>query len=301
MTIIILGDQLDQHAAYVFDRLCAEGADAELFDTRDFPGRTTLTLGAVRGSGSIRLLDGRQIDFAEITAVYWRNYHGVRTENLPEAEQSYIATNDARSLLESWLIDLPARWVNGWRAFQLHQTKPVQLARVAALGMAVPATLLTNDPEQVREFVAAHSHCIFKPVQGGAHTKRITASHLTDENLANLALAPVTIQQQIVGADIRVFVVGQRVLACEIKTDAIDFRDDQAAPIVPVPLPDDVAEQCLQIAAALELVWTGIDLKRTPDGQYIYLEANPSPMFLGFQERTGLPLGDSLIGLLRGE
>src|SRR3712207_2182669 len=101
---------------------------------------------------------------------------------LPDPEQAYLAANDARSLFEALLRWLPARWVNGWDGFQLHQAKPAQLARVAALGVPVPATLLGNDAAAVREFAACHPQCIFKPVQGGAHARRLTAAHLTDEN-----------------------------------------------------------------------------------------------------------------------
>jgi hypothetical protein len=47
-------------------------------------------------------------------------------------------------------------------------------------------------------------------------------------------------------------------------------------------------------------VWTGIDLRRTPDGRHVFLEANPSPMFLGFERRSGLPLTEALVALLIG-
>jgi hypothetical protein len=249
-------------------------------------------------AGTIRLPSGRRLDFDEITAVYWRCYHGVPAPQLPDPEQAYIAQNDARSLFESLLIRLPARWVNGWQAYQLHQTKPVQLAMVAALGVPVPATLLGNDPAAVREFVGQHPRCIFKPVQGGAHTQRVTPRHLSDENLRNLAIAPVTIQEEVRGTDIRVFVAGERVLACEVQTEALDFREDPDPRIVPVELPPAVAEQCRQIARTLHLLWTGIDLRRTPEGRFVFLEANPSPMFLGFEQRSGLPLTESLADLL---
>ena len=63
-------------------------------------------------------------------------------------------------------------------------------------------------------------------------------------------------------------------------------------------LPPEVAEQSLQIARALELLWTGIDFRRTPNGRYVFFEANPSPMFIGFEQRTGLPLTDSLAAVL---
>ena len=53
-------------------------------------------------------------------------------------------------------------------------------------------------------------------------------------------------------------------------------------------------------AATLDLLWTGIDLRLTREGQYVFLEANPSPMFLGFQHRCGLPLMESLAELIMG-
>jgi len=246
----------------------------------------------------IRLPTGRRIDWDQVRSVYWRCYNSVSTAPLPDPDQSFIAANDTRSLFESLLIRLPARWVNGWHAYQLHQTKPVQLSMVSRLGVPVPATILTNDPETVKAFAARCPRCIFKPVQGGAHTRRLTAEHLDESHLSNLVFAPVTLQEEIVGTNIRVFVAGQRVLACEVNTEAIDFRDDQDPEITPHSLPDEVAGQCLAAAAALELHWTGIDLRRTADGRYFFLEANPSPMFMGFESRSGLKLTDALCELL---
>ena len=108
----------------------------------------------------------------------------------------------------------------------------------------------------------------------------------------------MTLQEEVDGVDVRVFVCGQRVMACELLTGALDFRDDPDPQIEPMRLPDDVSSDCLRIARTLDLVWTGIDFRRTPDGRYIFFEANPSPMFLGFEARTGLPLAESLAALL---
>ncbi len=298
MTVLILGGPDDAHALHVRDSLIARGIDAELLDSRWFPSAVRIAYDPVQGTGTIQWPAGRVLDCRRVRSVYWRNYNSVGAPTLADAEQAYIAGNDARGLFESLLIWLPTRWVNGWRAFQLHQTKPVQLAMVAALGVPVPATLLSNDPDMVRAFVERHPRCIFKPVQGGAHTRRVTAAHLTDENLRNLALAPVTLQEEIPGSNIRVFVAGERVLACELATEAIDFRDDPDPAIVRHDLPADVSEQCLRAAQALDLLWTGIDMRRTPEGRYVFLEANPSPMFMGFERRSGLPLTESLLTLL---
>jgi hypothetical protein len=300
MAILILGGDDDEHAAHMLAYLRNLGADAELLDSRDFPKLLRLTFNPATGRGTLKWNHGRKIDWDQVEAVYWRSYPGVTPADLPDPEQSYIAQNDARSLFESLLITLPARWINGWRAYQLHQTKPVQLARVASLNVPVPATCLGNDPQAIKVFLDAHPRSVFKPIQGGAHTRRITPEHLTDESLERLAYAPVTIQEEVEGVDVRVFVAGRRVLACQVDTEHIDFRDDPDPTIHAVELPHHVANMCLRIAEALELIWTGIDLRCTPDEAYVFLEANPSPMFLGFESRTGLPLSESLGAVLLG-
>jgi hypothetical protein len=298
MTILILGGADDDHARHMRDYLHQHGADVELLDSRWFPASLRIGFDPVSGQGTLLFPTGRRLAWEEVQAVYWRSYDGIATPPIGDAEQAYIAANDARGLFESFLIRLPARWVNPWHAYQLHQTKPAQLAIVAAVGIPVPATLLSNDPEAVRTFVGQRPCSIFKPVQGGAHARRVTSAHLTDANLRSLAIAPVTLQEEVPGANVRAFVAGERVLACELKTQELDYRDDPQAGIVPHRLPAEVEAHCLAAARALELLWTGIDLRRTPEGRYVFLEANPSPMFLGFQQRSGLPLTEALAGLL---
>jgi hypothetical protein len=300
MPILILGEADDDHAAHMMAHLVTRGVEAEFLDSRAFPSALAVAYDPAARSGTLRLREGRRLDFEQIAAVYWRCYNGIDAPPLPDAEQAHLAQNDSRSLFESLLIDLPARWVNGWRAYQLHQTKPVQLAMVSRLGIPVPASLLANDPEAILHFAAQHRCCVFKPVQGGAHARRLTPDHLRPENLKNLAFAPVTLQEEVPGANIRVFVAGRRVFACQVQTESLDYRDDPDPTIRAVELPDAIAEQCLAIAGELELLWTGIDWRRTPDGQYVFLEANPSPMFLGFESSTGQPLTEALASVLLG-
>jgi glutathione synthase/RimK-type ligase-like ATP-grasp enzyme len=299
--ILILGGMDDEHARHMLDYLQQRGADVELLDSRWFPSQLGIEVDPVGDAGTFHIPGGRAVPFAQVQAVYWRCYNSTSPPPVLDVEQAYIAANDARSLFESVLIRLRTRWVNGWNAYQLHQTKPVQLARVAALGVPVPATLLTNRPDAVRAFAAAHPRCIFKPIQGGAYTRRVTVTHLMDDNLRSLGCAPVTLQEEISGTNIRVFVAGERVLACESLAEALDYREDEQAGARSHRLPPEVEGQCLRIAHELELLWTGIDMRRTPEGRYVFLEANPSPWFLGFEERTGLPLTESLAALLTGE
>jgi hypothetical protein len=298
VAVLILGAEDDDHVRHMRQYLRGRGAEAEVMDSRAFPGSLTLAYDPCPERGSLGLPSGRRLLFEEIGAVYWRSYHGVRTPQLPHPEQSFIAENDARGLFESMLIRLPARWVNGWRAYILHQTKPAQLAMVAALGVVVPETLVTNNPDELAGFVERHREVIFKPVQGGAHTRLVTPAHLGPENLASLRTAPVTLQSLVAGTNVRVFVAGERVLACEIATEKLDYRENEAPSPRPHRLPEHVAADGVRIARALDLLWTGMDFRLTPDGRYVFLEANPSPMFLGFERLGGLPLTEMLGDLL---
>jgi hypothetical protein len=299
MTIVILGSSDDLHACHMYHYLRDRyAADVELVDSRWFPTQMELHFAPQRREGFLRLPSGRQLHWTDIQAVYWRCNHGVAVPPLPDLDQRSIAEYDAQGLWESFLKDVPARWVNNWQAQQLHRTKPVQLARVAQLGVAIPDTIVTSDPEQVKQFAAAHPRCIFKPVQGGAHAQLLQPHHLEDEHLLHLRLAPVTIQEEVPGTNIRVFVAGEQVFACEIRTPYLDYRDDPQPLLLVHQLPQSMISQCRQIAQVLDLLWTGIDFRWTPQGQYVFLEANPSPMFLGFEQATGLPLSDSLASLL---
>lgn len=298
MTILILTEADDEHALHMRDVLETRERQVEFLHSTDFPGDLRACYNPGSETGWFTLPDGDRIEFEEIESVYWRSFGGVAPSRLPEEEQAWIAENDARSLFESLLMRLPTRWVNGWDAYRLHQTKPAALAKIAALGVRVPETVLTNDPDGVIAFIDRHSRCIFKPVQGGAHTRRVELHHLSDDNLNNLRFGPVTLQEEITGTDVRVFVAGERVLACELQTDSIDFRDDPDPAMEAVELPAEIAEQSIRIARELHLLWTGIDYRRTEAGEYVYFEANPSPMFLGFERAAGLPLTEALADLL---
>jgi hypothetical protein len=300
MTVLILGDPQEDHVRHVRLELGRRGVDARCLDARDFPSRLRISFDPERGRGHIAFCEQGSLDLEDVSAVYWRSYNLVAPPPLPHAEQAHIASNDARSLFESLLIWLPARWVNGFAAWQLHQTKPVQFARVAALGVAVPETMLTNDPAAATAFAQRVGRVVFKPVQGGAHTERLTDAHLAADALQRLSFAPVTLQAEVPGTNIRAFVAGDRVFGCEVRTEAIDFRDDPCPQLCVHHLPAESEKVCRRIARALELRWTGIDFRRTPEGEYVFLEANPSPMFLGFEQATGLPLTESLLDLLVG-
>ncbi len=297
LTHLVLGHANDAHARHMLEQLRLRGP-AHLLQTDQFPAAVRVSLRPGSG-GTLHLADGVTLDFDQIGAVYWRNFCGVsmETSKLGRGSMQDIAYHDSMACLRSWFAHHNGtRWFNSWAAFQSHQEKPHQLALVAAAGVRIPPTYIGNDAAQVRAFCQAEPQAMFKPVYGGAHAEMITERHLAPERLAaSLRQAPITLQRFIGGTNIRTYAIGTRRFSIELPSAEVDFRLDAGVRPVAVDLPDAVQDQVGAIMACLGLNWTAIDWRRDPSGAYYFLEANPSPMFLGAEQATGLPLCATLV------
>lgn len=299
MNILILGNASDAHAVHLNGALEQAGAIVHYWNTQDFPTQIQLSWQPHLGSGCLNISEGINIQLQDIHSIFWRNFTGVFVPQLNEPDPHQIALRDASSALRSFIQACPAHWVNSWRAYQFHQEKPLQLAKAKQVGVTIPATLISNDPNEVAAFARLHQDVIFKPVYGGVHTQRVTTEHLEPERLQKaLRIAPITLQEYIPGTNVRSYVIGDSIYTAEIRSDQLDFRADPAAQLIPLETPESVRAQCLAIARAFWLEWTAIDWRVTPTGDYVFLEANPSPMFIHFEKQTGFPLTQELVNLL---
>jgi hypothetical protein len=303
MTILILGNETEDHARFIFDKLTQKGASPVYLDTMAFPLTSRLSFEpGIPLKGFFKPdAQTQAIPFEAIQSVYWRTFNGIQTSHITDPFLQNTAYREIDSALGSWMRNMTteALWVNPPEAIELHRYKGHQLQLMKTLGLRIPETVFTNDPDTVLEFYERmHQNVIYKPVLGGAHTQKIKPEDLAPERLSELKDAPVQFQELIPGVDIRVYKVGEALFAAEIQSETLDFRDHPGAPIVPVDLPDDIAQQCLEMAEVFQLVLSGIDLRRTPDGEYVFIEANPSPMFQYFESVSGFPISDTLINLL---
>jgi len=302
MNILILGNCEDLHAAHLKEALTQTGVKAQYLDTSRFPTQINLSWQPKTQEGYLTLTDGCRLNLQDIKSVFWRSFTGVQVPPIKDAYQQRIALNDAMSTLRSVMQGTPIRWINSWQAYQFHKEKPLQLKLAQEIGVPIPTTLISNDAEAIIDFVKSHDQLIFKPVYGGAHAQPLTEAHLESERLQlALCFSPVTIQEYVPGTNIRSYVIGESIYSAEIRSPSLDFRDDQEAQLIPVELPRVVEQQCLAIAKAFFLEWTAIDWRLKPNGEYVFLEANPSPMFLHFEYQTGFPITQELVNLLMGD
>src|SRR5262249_35806291 len=157
-------------------------------------------------------------------------------------------------------------------------SKPYQMRLIEQHGFAVPKTLITTDVEAVAGFRRNHQ-LIYKSMSG----IRSIVSRLGEEDavrLPDIANCPTQFQQYIEGTDVRVHVVGDEIFACEVRSEADDYRYPQTpskvVDIAPLTLSDDLEQRCRLLATTLGLPLAGIDLRRTPQGEWYCFEVNPS-------------------------
>jgi hypothetical protein len=261
-----------------------------------------LEVGAqVRGSLAV---GDQRLDLAEIRGVYLRPFEWCRLPAIERAgpgtpEWSHaLAVEDA---LVYWAEVTEALVVNRPSLMASNNSKPYQAARIEAAGFAIPATLITTDPRAARAFWEERGEVIYKSVSGTRSiVSRLTADHM--DRLDDVCWCPTQFQQWVPGRDYRVHVVGDEIFACEIASAADDYRyaarSGSPAALQAVELPADCAARCRDLARALELPFSGIDLRRTPEGAWYCFEVNTSPGFFYFESATGLPIADAVARLL---
>jgi glutathione synthase/RimK-type ligase-like ATP-grasp enzyme len=254
------------------------------------------------GALSASLQMGRKVlDLSGIGAAY------LRPNNPPPAQGRNVAAVQAvrhawafNDAMISWAELTDAMIVNRPSAMASNNSKPFQGELNRSVGFSIPETIVTTEEKAVLEFWQQHGTVIYKSISGvRSIVTRLQEVHRN--RLRNLAHCPTQFQRFVSGVDYRVHVVGEETFACEIESDADDYRyagRHAAATIEAATLPDDVLGKCRALARLLNLIVTGIDLRRTKAGEWFCFEANPSPGFSFFEAATGQPISEAIASLL---
>lgn len=200
-----------------------------------------------------------------------------------------------------WLARQDRAILNPIESLLCHYYKLDTIERLRQAGVPVPATMATNDPEAVHEFVQNHTDIVCKPLAGRTIAIGLSTDGISEQFCALLKMAPVLLQARIYGHDIRAYVLNNQVIAAaSALTEHVDFRTDNQR-FQPTALRQEEAQGVIQVARLMSLSFAAIDFKRTSDGHYFILDVNPAPMFAGFEQITGLevagPIAKHLVAI----
>lgn len=178
-----------------------------------------------------------------------------------------------------------------------HASKPYILHLAQRLGLDIPETLISNDLHALDAMDEAG--WIAKPVNGGEYT-RLLADLGTDEPWRHQCGAePTIVQRRLVGPELRIYRVGGRWFAFELRSQALDYRTTMDAAISAVPAPADLTAPLEQLMDRLGLDFGAADFKACPEtGRYLFLEVNSAPMFVAFDRVVAGALCDAILDWL---
>lgn len=250
------------------------------------------------------------IDATTVSAVWARRFAHPSIVQILDPAWRQFATREFGFTLDAFLAATPGLQVNRHDVDRMAGNRLIQAARAVKAGFRVPATLVTQDPAEAQDFIAAQEVAVTKAVSFGildddGKTQAYTALVGADFDLSGLQGCPALFQAFIPKQrEWRVTTVGTRVFAaCTRAASAVDGVDwrrspDTAAIFEPGVLPADVETRLLTLCETSGLVFGTHDLIESTNGEFVFLETNPAGQWGWLELHLGLPIGETLASVL---
>jgi RimK family alpha-L-glutamate ligase len=285
MRVVILGAQAGWHTGEILRALAARGHEGVVLPYEGLTARLSRAHGAELASHREAVLDA--------DAVLARIIPGGSLEQI-------IFRVDALHWIEERGIPV----VNSPRTIERCVDKFYTTALLHEAGLPTPETIVCESAEEAMAAVRAMGDVIIKPIFGslGHGLVRVSDPAVALRVVRSLEqIRSVFYVQQAIdhgGRDLRVFVVGGRVLGSisrhappgEWRTNVAIGGTARSA-----DLPPALEQLALRAAAAVGADYAGVDLVPARDGAVFVLEVNGIPGWRGLQQATGLDVAAALV------
>ncbi|QNP67935.1 ATP-grasp ribosomal peptide maturase (plasmid) [Streptomyces genisteinicus] len=316
--MLVVAERLDAAADMVVDALNLREVPVMRFDIADFPQHLTLT-GAhlpTEPGWTGTLDDGRRTTrLEEVRAVYWRRPARPVIAGTVPGPYGLWAQNQADAAILNVLAALPgASWINNPHADRIASHKPQQLVVATRVGLRVPRSIITNEPDAARAFAEeVNGPLICKPVLGGRldagqERELMVATHRVDPADFDDSIRTTAhyFQEDIPKAyEVRLIAVGGRVfggkLTATSEAAGTDWRTDyDHIEYDTVDVPGAVTSRVLRFLDHYGIVFGAFDFAVTPGGEWVFFENNPAGTWGWVENRTGLPIAAAHADYLAG-
>jgi RimK family alpha-L-glutamate ligase len=203
-----------------------------------------------------------------------------------------------------WLEDRGVRVMNAPCAIERSVDKFYTTALLQDAGLPTPDTVVCERVDDAMAAVRELGDVVIKPIFGsmGHGLVRVSDPEAAFRVVRSLEQirAVFYVQRAIAhdGRDVRVFVVGGRVLGAIERTSLDgDWRTNvsRGAAARAFELPVEWADLAIRAAAAVGADYAGIDLLPSSSGEIYVLEVNGIPGWQGLQRATGLDVAGAIV------
>jgi MvdC family ATP-grasp ribosomal peptide maturase len=297
----------------VSQALALRGARPIRFNTDLFPSSVQLSARAGdERTAHLFTEAGERISTAEVHGVWARKLWSPRMADDLDERYRLMCVRESAAALEGFLDALhDAHWVNHLQRERAAENKQRQLRLAAHAGLRVPRTLVTNDPAAARQFFAETDGQtvakLLRPltVSMDADQPFVYTSRVREEDLAGaeaLRHSPMVFQELIPKArELRVICVGSKAFSSALDASGTSHGQTDWRLAAPdecrwemAELPAEVSNALQTLMSDLGLVFGAVDLIRTPSGEHVFLEVNPSGEWGMLERDLGLPIAEAI-------
>ncbi len=319
-TILLLTHSKDY---YTIDRvekaIARKGCRPFRFNTDKFPEDVKLSICLEEGEVVLSLQEeDRQKKFyaKDVYSVWVRK---IGTPYIPENMDPLLRQGCITESLEVLEIFLRVfdnvRWIDDPARVRKAEDKLYQLRTAQSVGLVTPRTLITNDPQKVQDFyhslggdmVAKMITPLTVSMDGSTafvHTSRIKPEDL--RHLESLRHSPMAFQEYIPKEyELRIIYVDGELFtgALHWKTPGeapVDWRtsNQQAFEWEHFNVPEILADKIRAMMKQMGLYFGALDVIVTPEGQYVFLEVNPTGEWGMLERDLGLTISDAIANAL---
>lgn len=320
MTVLIITHSQDNEGiAKVIKAINNRGEKAFRFNTDRFPTEINLDIYYADGQEKVIISDeNERLDLSQVSSVWYRRIAmGAKIPTTMDAQLRHASIQESRATVMGMIASIKGFHLDSLPNIRYAENKQRQLQVAQEIGLEIPRTLTTNNPQAVKDFV--------KESQQEIVTKMLSSFAIYDEkgqekvvftntvkpedleNLEGLRYCPMTFQEKIPKAlELRTTIVGKRIFTAGIDSQVLELaRDDWRKKGIallnawqPYQLPTDIEERLLQLMAVFGLNYGAIDIILTPDGRHVFLEINPVGEFFWLERNPGLPISDAIADIL---
>lgn len=304
----------------VAEALSKLGAQTFRLDTDKFPLQVQMEA-HLSNSGSIHRLKygDSYISTEQVQAVWMRRIWQPQISDDLAPEFQTACIREAMAALNGFWDSLrKVCWVDDFQRILAAENKLRQLRVAKEIGLVIPQTLVTNNPQQAREF--------FYQVKGKMVAKLLTpisysmkaspfffyTSVVKEEDLLDIETlrhSPMIFQEQIPKLrELRVVYVDGSLFVGAIEASnyaatTVDWR--RASPKACAweihKLPSQVVSLVKAFMAKFGLKFGALDLIETPSGEYVFLEVNPTGEWGMLERDLDYPISRAIANALLGE
>lgn len=291
------------------------------FNVDEYPLKYALSSCYEDGEWKVFLdYQGVRVSIHDVEAVWYRRSHNLGSGLSSVLDKEFVSSayGEIRTTLFGMLESLNCFQISKFSQYRRLDSKEEQMKIATHLGLKVPETCITNNPQEAKRFVQQRPNGVISKMQSSFAimkdgVENVVFTNLVKEedleNIETLQFCPMQFQEKLEKKlELRITIVGNEVFTFAIDSQKsenakVDWRKEGRSMItdwVPYELPLEIKEKLLQMMDIYQINYGAADIIVTPDDEYYFLEINSAGEFFWLDRLIDGAISEQIANVLLG-